>query len=96
MIVVPGCFFLIFLLLSALGSRAALLVFSAVPLFAHRWRCLWLRICRFGFGRGRFIALSGVAVWNGLVMLSFIKQLIGEDAFLAIYQGAITRCGRSR
>jgi AcrB/AcrD/AcrF family len=40
-----------------------------------------------------FIALSGVAVLNGLVMLSFIKLLIGEGIpFLAaIYQGAVTR-----
>ena len=40
-----------------------------------------------------FIALSGVAVLNGLVMLSFIKQLIREGVpFLpGIYQGAITR-----
>ena len=40
-----------------------------------------------------FIALSGVAVLNGLVMLSYIKQLIGEGMpFLsAIYQGAVTR-----
>ena len=40
-----------------------------------------------------FIALSGVAVLNGLVMLSFIRQLradgIGLDA--AIREGALTR-----
>jgi cobalt-zinc-cadmium resistance protein CzcA len=40
-----------------------------------------------------FIALSGVAVLNGLVMLSYIKQLMEEGIpFLsAIYQGAVTR-----
>ena len=39
------------------------------------------------------IALSGVAVLNGLVMLCFIKQLIDEGMpFLtAIYQGTVTR-----
>jgi cobalt-zinc-cadmium resistance protein CzcA len=40
-----------------------------------------------------FIALSGVAVLNGLVMLTFIKQLIedGRSFRMAIYQGAMTR-----
>jgi cobalt-zinc-cadmium resistance protein CzcA len=40
-----------------------------------------------------FIALSGIAVLNGLVMLSFIRQLIreGKPRAEAIYQGALTR-----
>ena len=40
-----------------------------------------------------FIALSGVAVLNGLVMLTFIKQLIEEGTpfFPAIFKGAVTR-----
>ena len=40
-----------------------------------------------------FIALSGVAVLNGLVMLSFIKQLVAEGRPLraAILEGALTR-----
>ena len=40
-----------------------------------------------------FIALSGVAVLNGLVMLSFIRQLIadGVSSHAAISQGALTR-----
>jgi heavy metal efflux system protein len=97
MIVVPGCFFLIFLLLyTALGSpRDALLVFSAVPLaLTGGVAALWLRSMPFSVSAAvGFIALSGVAVLNGLVMLSFIKQLIGEGMpFLAaIYQGAVTR-----
>ena len=40
-----------------------------------------------------FIALSGVAVLNGLVMLTYIKQLISEgvETQRAIIQGALTR-----
>ncbi|MBE7244095.1 MAG: efflux RND transporter permease subunit, partial [Actinomycetospora chiangmaiensis] len=40
-----------------------------------------------------FIALSGVAVLNGLVMLTFIKQLVAEGRPLraAIREGALTR-----
>ncbi|MGH6800631.1 MAG: efflux RND transporter permease subunit, partial [Methylocella sp.] len=97
MLVVPGCFFLIFLLLySALGSpRDALLVFSAVPLaLSGGVAALWLRDMPFSVSAAvGFIALSGVAVLNGLVMLTFIKQLIGEGMpFLqAISDGAVTR-----
>ena len=73
-IVVPVCFALIFLLLlGALGSwRDALLVFSAVPLaLTGGVAALWLRghgVLRIGSAVG-FIALSGVAVLNGLVMI---------------------------
>jgi cobalt-zinc-cadmium resistance protein CzcA len=40
-----------------------------------------------------FIALSGIAVLNGLVMLTFIKQLMaqGHEKMDAIYEGALTR-----
>jgi len=97
MIVVPGCFFLIFLLLyTALGSpRDALLVFSAVPLaLTGGVAALWLRDMPFSVSAAvGFIALSGVAVLNGLVMLTYIKQLIdkGTPFLPAIYQGAVTR-----
>lgn len=97
MIVVPGCFFLIFLLLyTALGSpRDALIVFSAVPLaLTGGVAALWLRGMPFSVSAAvGFIALSGVAVLNGLVMLTFIKQLIGDGVpFLtAIHRGAVTR-----
>jgi heavy metal efflux system protein len=95
--VVPGCFFLIFLLLyTALGSpRDALIVFSAVPLaLTGGVAALWIRDMPFSVSAAvGFIALSGVAVLNGLVMLTFIKQLSGEGSpFLtAIHQGAVTR-----
>jgi cobalt-zinc-cadmium resistance protein CzcA len=97
MYVVPGCFLLIFLLLlSALGSaRDALLVFSAVPLaLTGGIAALWLRGMPFSISAAvGFIALSGVAVLNGLVMLSQIRKLIGDGvaSHTAISQGALTR-----
>jgi heavy metal efflux system protein len=97
MIVVPLCFAMIFLLLlRALGSaRDAILVFSAVPLaLTGGVAALWLRDMPFSISAAvGFIALSGVAVLNGLVMLSFIKQLIREGASKhdAITRGALTR-----
>jgi cobalt-zinc-cadmium resistance protein CzcA len=96
-IVVPACFMLIFLLLmSALGSaRDALLVFSAVPLaLSGGVLALWLRGIPFSVSAAvGFIALSGIAVLNGLVMLTYIKQLMaqGRDKRDAIVEGALTR-----
>ncbi|WP_246750876.1 efflux RND transporter permease subunit [Methylorubrum rhodesianum] len=97
MVVVPVCFFLIFLLLySALGSpRDALLVFSAVPLaLTGGIFALWLRGMPVSVPAAvGFIALSGVAVLNGLVMLTYIKQLLaaGRPRREAILEGAMTR-----
>ena len=97
MVVVPICFALIFvLLLAALGSwRDALLVFSAVPLaLTGGVAALWLRDMTFSISSAiGFIALSGVAVLNGLVMLTFIRQLVegGVPRHEAIYRGALTR-----
>ncbi|RXH00948.1 efflux RND transporter permease subunit [Bradyrhizobium zhanjiangense] len=97
MIVVPGCFLLIFLLLfGALGSaRDALLVFSAVPLaLTGGIVTLWLRGMPFSISAAvGFIALSGVAVLNGLVMLSQIRKLVEDGAELrsAIEEGALLR-----
>jgi cobalt-zinc-cadmium resistance protein CzcA len=96
-LVVPGCFLLIFLLLTgALGSaRDAALVFSAVPLaLTGGVLALWLRGLPFSISAAvGFIALSGVAVLNGLVMLSYIKQLMarGTAKLDAIREGALTR-----
>src|SRR5215208_1979425 len=96
-VVVPACFALIFLLLfSALGSpRDAVLVFSAVPLaLTGGVVALWLRDMPFSVSAAvGFIALSGVAVLNGLVMLNFIRQLVLQGASKqdAIFRGAITR-----
>ncbi len=97
MIVVPICFFMIFLLLySALGSaRDALLVFSAVPLaLSGGVAALWLRGMPMSVSAAvGFIALSGVAVLNGLVMRTYIHQLMmkGVPEWRAVYQGAMTR-----
>jgi cobalt-zinc-cadmium resistance protein CzcA len=96
-IVVPACFLLIFLLLmSALGTaRDALLVFSAVPLaLTGGVAALWLRGMPFSVSAAvGFIALSGIAVLNGLVMLTHIKQLMtnGLGKLDAIRDGSLTR-----
>jgi cobalt-zinc-cadmium resistance protein CzcA len=96
-IVVPACFVMIFLLLlNAMGSvRDALLVFSAVPLaLTGGVFALWLRGMPFSISAAvGFIALSGVAVLNGLVMLSFIRRLRdnGMPLISAIEHGALTR-----
>ena len=95
--VVPGCFVLIFLLLmGALGTaRDALIVFSAIPLaLTGGVVALWLRGIPFSVSAAvGFIALSGVAVLNGLVMLAHIKQLMarGQEKAEAIFEGALTR-----
>ena len=89
---------MIFLLLfGALGSaRDALLVFSAVPLaLTGGVLALWLRGMPFSVSAAvGFIALSGVAVLNGLVMLSFITPADGSrdvPRHEAICEGALTR-----
>jgi heavy metal efflux system protein len=97
MIVVPICFFMIFLLLySALGSaKDALLVFTAVPLaLSGGVLALWLRGMPMSVSAAvGFIALSGVAVLNGLVMRTYIHQLMvsGVPEREAIFRGAMTR-----
>jgi cobalt-zinc-cadmium resistance protein CzcA len=96
-IVVPACFALIFLLLYATfgSAKHALLVFSGVPLaLTGGIVALWLRGMPFSISAGvGFIALSGVAVLNGLVMITFINQLRAEGAPLddAILRGSLTR-----
>jgi len=95
--VVPACFVLIFLLLmSALGSaRDAVLVFSAVPLaLTGGVLALWLRGMPFSVSAAvGFIALSGIAVLNGLVMLTYVKQLMAQGLARldALREGALTR-----
>lgn len=97
MIVVPVCFFLIFLLLfSTFNSvRYALLVFTGVPLgLTGGVLALYLRGIDFSISAAvGFIALSGVAVLNGLVMVSYINHLRAEGMLLddAIRKGAMTR-----
>ncbi len=93
----PLALALIFILLfTAFGSaRDAAIVFSGVPLAlvggvaALAVRDLPLSITA-GVG---FIALSGVAVLNGVVMVSFIRSLLASGASLesAVYEGAVQR-----
>jgi cobalt-zinc-cadmium resistance protein CzcA len=96
-LVVPLALFLVFALLIAVFSniRDSILVFSGVP-FALTGGvvALWLRDIPFSMSAGvGFIALSGVAVLNGLVMLSFIRELRenGLSVYQATWQGAILR-----
>ena len=96
-IVVPVALGLIFLLLyMSLGSiKHSLLVFSGVPLaLTGGILALWIRDIPLSISAGvGFIALSGVAVLNGLVMISFINKLHEEGQPLedAIFNGSITR-----
>jgi len=97
MIVVPICFAVIMLLLyGALRSvRDALIVFTGVPLaLVGGVLALWLRGMPFSISAAvGFIALSGVAVLNGLVMLSAIQDLMasGRDRAVAAREGALAR-----
>ena len=84
------------LLLTAVGSaRDALIVFSAVPLaLTGGVLALWLRGMPFSISAAvGFIALSGVAVLNDLVMLTYIRQLMAKGVAKqnAIVDGALTR-----
>ncbi len=96
-IVVPVALMLIFgLLFMSFGNvRDALLVFSGVPLaLTGGVFALWLRDIPLSISAGiGFIALSGVAVLNGLVMISFIRSLRAEGKPIdaAVEEGCLTR-----
>lgn len=95
-IVIPLALVTIFILLMAVfhNFKESLLVFSGVPFaLSGGLVALWLRDIPLSMSAGvGFIALSGVAVLNGLVMLSFIKELRGQfDVHKATWQGAILR-----
>ncbi len=96
-LVVPLCFLLIFgLLFMALGGVApAAAVFSAIPLaLAGGVFALALRGIPFSVSAAvGFIALSGVAVLNGLVMMTAIRQRLATGLPLetAIIDGAVER-----
>ncbi|MEP7006132.1 MAG: CusA/CzcA family heavy metal efflux RND transporter [Sphingomonas bacterium] len=97
MLVVPLCLGAILLLLfGALGNvRDVGIVFTGVPLaLIGGVAALWLRGMPFSISAAAgFIALSGVAVLNGLVMLVSIQALVrqGMDRVVAARQGALTR-----
>ena len=95
-IVIPLALITIFILLMAVfhNVKESLLVFTGVP-FALTGGVvfLWLRDIPLSMSAGiGFIALSGVAVLNGLVMLTFIKELRAKyPLHEAVWQGAILR-----
>ena len=96
-IVVPVSLLLVFTLLFMMfgNVKDGLLVFTGVPFaLTGGIMALWLRDIPLSISAGvGFIALSGVAVLNGLVMISFIRSLrengMGLDE--AIREGALTR-----
>jgi len=96
-VVVPACFALILLLLyGALRSvRDAAIVFTGVPLaLVGGALALMLRGMPFSISAAvGFIALSGIAVLNGLVMLTSIQKLTDEglDPAAAARDGALAR-----
>ncbi len=95
-IVIPLALITIFILLIAVfhNMKDSFLVFTGVP-FALTGGVLflWLRDIPLSMSAGiGFIALSGVAVLNGLVMLTFIKELrLKYNLHEAVWQGAILR-----
>jgi cobalt-zinc-cadmium resistance protein CzcA len=97
LVVVPIALFAIFAMLyAAFGSvRGALLVFSGVPLAAVGGvLALWIRGIPFSISAGvGFIALFGVAVLNGVVMVSAIRRLRdeGHELIEAVRRGADER-----
>lgn len=96
-VVVPLALALIFgILVAVFGSgRSAALVFSGVPLaWTGGILALLLRGIPLSISAAvGFIALSGVAVLNGVVMLSFVNELRREGRSLeaALREGALTR-----
>ena len=96
-VVVPTALVFIFVLIfMAFGSvRQAILVYSGIPLAVTGGiLALWMRDMPFSISAAvGFIALSGVAVLNGVVMISYFNQLReqGEDVRSAVINGALTR-----
>ncbi|PTT00661.1 CusA/CzcA family heavy metal efflux RND transporter [Pseudomonas sp. HMWF006] len=96
-IVVPVALLLVFGLLFMMFNnlKDGLLVFTGIPFaLTGGVMALWLRDIPLSISAGvGFIALSGVAVLNGLVMIAFIRNLREEGRSLAeaINVGTLTR-----
>ncbi len=96
-IVVPVALLLVFGLLFMMFNnlKDGLLVFTGIPFaLTGGIMALWLRDIPLSISAGvGFIALSGVAVLNGLVMIAFIRNLREEGRALsvAVNEGALTR-----
>jgi cobalt-zinc-cadmium resistance protein CzcA len=96
-VVVPTALVLIFILIFlAFGSlRQACIVYSGIPLAVTGGVfALWVRDMPFSITAAvGFIALSGVAVLNGLVMITYYNQLReeGKATLAAVVEGSLTR-----
>ncbi len=96
-IVVPLALAMVFILLFTMfgNIKDGLLVFTGIPFaLTGGILALWLRDIPLSISAVvGFIALCGVAVLNGLVMLSFIRSLRDEGKTLdeAVWEGALTR-----
>ena len=96
-IVVPAALLLVFVLLFAMfgNLKDGLLVFTGIPFaLTGGVLALWLRGIPLSISAAiGFIALSGVAVLNGLVLISFIRSLVerGLPVADAVREGTLTR-----
>ncbi len=96
-VIVPAALLVIFILIfMAFGSiHQALVVYTGIPLAATGGiLALWIRDMPFSISAGiGFIALSGVAVLNGVVMITYFNQLReqGQKVFDAVMEGSLTR-----
>ncbi len=96
-VVVPAALFLVFVLLYAMfgNLKDGLLVFTGIPFaLTGGVLALWLRGIPLSISAAvGFIALSGVAVLNGLVLISFIRSLVEQGHRLddAVREGTLTR-----
>lgn len=97
MIVVPLTLAIIggLLFMALRSARDAAIIFSGIPLaLTGGVLALWIREIPLSISASvGFIALSGIAVLNGLVMVSFIQRLreLGSSLDEAIAHGALTR-----
>ena len=96
-LVVPGALFLVFVLLFAMfgNLKDGLIVFTGIPFaLTGGVLALWMRGIPLSISAAiGFIALSGVAVLNGLVLISFIRSLNeqGQSLIDAVREGTLTR-----
>ncbi len=96
-IVVPISLLLVFILLYMMFNnlKDGLIVFTGIPFaLTGGVLALYLRGIPLSISAGvGFIALSGVAVLNGLVMITFIRGLIaeGKPLDIAIQEGSMNR-----
>ncbi|MBI3415694.1 MAG: efflux RND transporter permease subunit [Verrucomicrobia bacterium] len=96
-VVVPTALVLIFMLifLAFHSLRQAMLVYSGIPLAVTGGvAALWLRGMPFSITAAvGFIALTGVAVLNGVVLVSYFNQLReeGKSVLDAVREGSLTR-----